>query len=446
MVKSKNMKKFSISVIGLGFVGLTLAVVNAKNGFKTVAIDVDANKIRNCKLGKPYFYEPLLKNYLLESIKTNKIQFTDNFNDVLKTDIIFITVGTPSSKDGKIDLSNLKKVVTKLAKTLKNKRTKHLIVIKSTVIPTTTSHLVSKAFCSLKNVGIVVNPEFLREGSAIRDLLNPHLLVIGSNKKQDEKKLEQYFKMFYKKKHEILRTNFTTAELIKYANNAFLATKLSFINSIANICQSLPNTDVDTIAKAIGKDSRIGPLFLKAGPGFGGSCLPKDLNALIKFSEKFDNVNTLFVAVKDVNESQPLRIVSLMKKMQILGSKKIVSILGLSFKKDTDDIREAISVKLVSHLVKRGLKIRVHDPVAISNFKKIFGQKISYFKNISQCLEGSHCCIILTDWDEYKLLKPSDFKKMKKINIIDARRILDPKSFSKFNFKAIGLGNEYVRT
>jgi len=295
MVKSKNMKKFSISVIGLGFVGLTLAVVNAKNGFKTVAIDVDADKIRNCKLGKPYFYEPLLKNYLLESIKTNKIQFTDNFNDVLKTDIIFITVGTPSSKDGKIDLSNLKKVVTKLAKTLKNKRTKHLIVIKSTVIPTTTSHLVSKAFCSLKNVGIVVNPEFLREGNAIRDLLNPHLLVIGSNKKQDEKKLEQYFKMFYKKKHEILRTDFTTAELIKYANNAFLATKLSFINSIANICQSLPNTDVDTIAKAIGKDSRIGPLFLKAGPGFGGSCLPKDLNALIKFSEKFDNVNTLFV-------------------------------------------------------------------------------------------------------------------------------------------------------
>jgi len=440
------MKKPTIAVIGLGFVGLSLAVVNAKKGFNTLAIDVNKKKLKSYKDGEPDFYEPLLKKYLRDSIKTNKIQFTDKINKVSNSDIIFITVGTPSSKNGKINLNYLNNVINKLIKILKGKKQKRLIVIKSTVIPTTTSKFVSKPFRSLKNVGIVVNPEFLREGNAIKDLLNPHLIVIGANQKEHGKKLEKYYRIFYKKKFEILQTDFTTAELIKYTNNAFLATKISFINSIANLCQNLPNVDVETIAKAIGKDDRIGPLFLKAGPGFGGSCLPKDLNALISFSSKFDNVNTLFKAVKDVNETQPLRIISIMKKMGLLSAKKTVSILGLSFKKDTNDLREAISVKLVRQLMRSGLKIKVHDPMAIPNFKNIFSYKISYFNDISKCLTGSHCCIILTDWDEYKRLKPKDFTKMKGRNIIDARRVLNPSNFSKFNFKAIGLGSKVVRT
>ena len=441
------MKKPSISIIGLGFVGLSLSVVNAKNDFYTVAIDVNKEKLKNYKENKLDFYEPLLKKYLQEANHQNKIRFSHELDDILKTDITFITVGTPSSPNGKIDLSNLRDVITKLAKKLKRKKKRHLVVIKSTVIPTTTLHFVSKILHPLKNVGIVVNPEFLREGNAINDLLNPHLIVIGANQKKDGDELESYYKLFYKKKHETLRTDFTTAELIKYANNAFLATKISFINSIANICQNLPGADVETVAKAIGKDSRIGPLFLKAGPGFGGSCLPKDLSALINFSDKFKDVNTLFKAVREINDAQPFRIISLIKQLGLFKNKDIISILGLSFKKDSDDVREAISVKLVRNLIRNGFKVKVHDPMATKNFKRIFRNKISYFKDVSDCLEDSTCCVLLTDWDEYKKLKPSDFiKTMKNPNIIDARRVLDPKLFSKLNFHAIGLGNVNVRT
>jgi UDPglucose 6-dehydrogenase len=435
------MKNPSIGVIGLGFVGLTLAVVNAKKGFNTIAMDVNKTKIENYKKSNLDFFEPKLDYYSKQSIKKKKIFFTNNFEDISKADIIFVTVGTPSLKNGQINLSNLKSVILKLKKLFKNKKSKHLIVIKSTVIPTTTSNIIFKELKLLKNIGLVVNPEFLREGSAIDDLLTPHLIVIGSRNKKDANKLEDYYKLFYKKKIEIIKTDFSSAELIKYTNNAFLATKISFINSIANICQNIPNTDVNIISKAIGKDSRIGPLFLQAGAGFGGSCLPKDLNALINYSKKFDNVNSLFTAVKEVNDLQPKRIISLMKKDGILSKNKTVSILGLSFKKNTDDIRESISIKLVNHLLKHELEIKVHDPMAINNFKKIFSNKISYFNDVNECVKNSDCCIILTDWDEYKKLKVNDFKKMKEKTIIDGRRILDATKFSSCNFKAIGLGN-----
>ena len=199
---------------------------------------------------------------------------------------------------------------------------------------------------------VVVNPEFLREGKAIKDILEPHLIVIGQYNKKSGDLLEKYYRSFYQKLPEIIRTDLTTAELIKYANNAFLATKISFINSIANICQKIPEADVNTVAHAIGKDSRIGPLFLNAGPGFGGSCLPKDLNGIIKFSDDLGNLNKLFKAVKQVNDTQPDRIIELMKEMKVLSPKKTVSILGLAFKKDTDDIREAVSEKLVRRIRK----------------------------------------------------------------------------------------------
>ena len=436
------MKKPSISVIGLGFVGLSLAVVNAKKGFDTVAIEKNNDKLEKISSGNPDFYEPKLKSYLLHAIKAKKITFTDDLNQVLKTDITFLTVGTPPSKKGEIDLSQIKKVTAELARILKKKKSRHLIVIKSTVIPGTTQNIILKKFKNLKIANIVTNPEFLREGNAINDLVNPHLIVIGENTKKGGDFLERYYRIFYKKLPEILRTNLTTAELIKYANNAFLATKISFINSVANLCQNITGADVNTVAYAIGKDSRIGPLFLKAGPGFGGSCLPKDLSAFIKFSEKFKDTDILLKAVKEVNQSQPFRILEIMKQMKVLGERKTISILGLAFKKDTDDIREAVSVKLVRELIKKHLIIKVHDPMAINNFKSIFGNKISYHNTIASCLKNAACCILLTEWDQYQKLEPNDFKiNMKTPNIIDARRILEPTKFSKLNFKAIGLGN-----
>ena len=229
--------------------------------------------------------------------------------------------------------------------------------------------------------------------------------------------------------------------MIKYANNAFLATKISFINSIANICQKLPLVDVNTIAHAIGKDPRIGSQFLQAGPGFGGSCLPKDLSALIKFTDKFHDLNSFFKAVENVNHLQTSQVIQMLKSMKLFDSKKIIAVLGLAFKKDTDDLREAVSIKLVKNLLKKRLNIKVHDPMAIENFKKIFGNKVSYYTKIVDCIKGANCCIILTEWNDYKNLNPGLLKKnMKDLNIIDTRRILDPSKFKEFNFKAIGLG------
>lgn len=431
-----------ISVVGLGFVGLSLAVVNAKYGFYTIGIDNNKNKLKNILAGNPEFFEPNLEYYLKDSISKKTISFSSDLREVLKSDITFVTVGTPSRNDGKIDLSNLRSVVTNLSKILRKKRKNHLIVIKSTVVPTTTQNLILPLIQNNSKVGIVVNPEFLREGNAIRDLVKPHLIIIGYENSSDFDTLKNYYRLFYKNPPEILKTSPTTAEMIKYSNNAFLATKVSFINTIANICQNLPSVDVNKVAYAIGKDPRIGPQFLNAGPGFGGSCLPKDLSALIKFTDKFGKTNELLKTVKEVNQLQPSKILDILQNMNLLKSKNKISVLGVAFKKDTDDLREAVSIKIVNGLLKKGLKVSVHDPMAIDNFRKIFGKKIDYHSNVNECLKNSDCCLILTEWDEYRNLKPSLFKKyMKKTNLIDARRILDPVKFSKLNFKAIGLGS-----
>jgi len=236
MIKKKS--KPIISVIGMGFVGLSLAVVNAQKKFETIGIDIDKKKIKELQEGKTPFFEPNLKQFLKNSLKSKKILFTENLHEILNSDITFITVGTPTKKNGEINLSQLQTVISKLSKILKAKKSAHLIVIKSTVAPLTTlKHVIPKF--KQKTVSIVFNPEFLREGNAVQDLLEPHLIVIGEQKNSGEK-LVKYYKQFYGRQPEILRTGFTTAEMIKYTNNAFLATKISFINSIANICQNLP--------------------------------------------------------------------------------------------------------------------------------------------------------------------------------------------------------------
>ena len=440
-----ELKKLRVSVIGLGFVGLSLAVTNAKKGFVTIGVDIEDKKISRLKNGNPYFFEPSLTNYLKSSLKSGKIQFTTEVKKaILETDITFLTVGTPLLSSGKIDLSYVKKASKEIKSILISKKKFHLVVIKSTLPPLTTSNVIFPIFKNLvnkKKMSLLVNPEFLREGYAIKDILNPHLIVIGEQDKKSGNILEEYYKDFYKTAPEIIRTSFSSAELIKYANNAFLATKISFINSIANLCQKIPDSDVNTISYSIGKDVRIGPLFLQAGPGFGGSCLPKDLVGIINFSKNLNIQNNFFQAVKEVNELQPKKIIELMKKMNLYNKRKVIAILGLAFKKDTDDVREAVSGKLIKKIISSGLNVKVHDPMAMNNFKKKFGDKITYCEKIKNCLENTDCCIILTEWDIYRNLKQKDFiKYMRTPNVIDARRILDPNKFTKINFVAIGRG------
>jgi len=436
------MKKPKISIIGLGFVGLTLAAVSAKKGFDTIGIDIDSKKLIKNRKGVSDFYEPKLEEFLKESIKREKIKFTNDFKEISKTDITFVTVGTPSSNDGRINLSFMETAISSIIEILKTKKEKHTVVIKSTVVPTTTLHVIYPKFKKMKNVKLIVNPEFLRESLAIEDLLNPHLIVIGESKSGDSLELKKYYESFYKNCPEILITDFSSAEMIKYANNTFLATKISFINSIANICQNIPNADVKTIAYAIGKDPRIGSLFLNAGSGFGGSCLPKDLSALIEFSKKINYSNSILKSVKKVNEEQPKQIIEIIKKMGIYKKGNTISILGTAFKKNTDDVRDSKAIPLVKILLKDCMKVKIHDPMALDNFRKIFHAKIKYCKTVSDGISDSHCCIIMTGADEYKNLAPKDFQKnMKKVNVVDAIRILDHKKFKNMSFSAIGLGD-----
>lgn len=441
-----------LSIIGLGFVGLSTAAVLAHKGQKVTGVDIDEKRLTAIKSGVMPFYEPKLEEFLKTSLDNGNLQITQNIEEAIqRTEITFLTVGTPSYSDGRINLSYLENAITSVGNALKNKSDFHLVVVKSTVVPLTTTSMVlplleqKSGKKSGIDFGVVVNPEFLKEGSAIDDTLNPHLIVIGSSDSKSGNILENFYKRFYgNEMPELIRTNTNTAELIKYANNAFLSTKISFINMIANMCQQISNVDVEDIAKAIGKDPRIGSQFLKAGPGFGGSCFPKDLNALIKFSESVKYEPTLLKATRDTNENQTSVILNLAEKtMGTVISGKKIAILGLSFKKDTDDVRESVSLKIIKKLIDQSCMVNVHDPMALNNTKKIFSDNISYFDDPFVCMNDCDCCILMVDWDKYKLLEPEQFiKKMKKPVLIDARRVLDPNKFinSSVTFAATGLG------
>ena len=434
-----------IAIIGLGFVGLSLTSVLASKGFNVVGIDVDKEKCRNISNGVLPFFEPDLEKTLKKGLK-NKLQIENDVSVVQDCDLIFVTVGTPQNKTGAIDLSIIKKAMKSLGKSIRKTKKQHIILVKSTVVPGTMKDVIlpilennSKKKAG-KDFGLISNPEFLQESTAIRDTEFPHAVVLGGYKTKFMKNIEKFFTKLHPKT-PIIITNHQTAEMIKYANNSFLATKISFINQLSNICQKIPGANIDDIAKTIGLDPRIGKLFLNAGPGYGGSCLPKDMKALIKF-EKIAGVKpTLLNAVEDVNTKQLEEVISIAKKkLGILESKKI-TILGTSFKPNTDDIRDSIAIELIKKFLKRKVKVTVHDPRAIDNTKNEFKKKINYAKSISDAILGSQCVIIMTQWKQYEKLTNNDFKQMKKKLIIDCRRMLAEKQLDA-DYYAIGLGKE----
>jgi UDPglucose 6-dehydrogenase len=292
-------------------------------------------------------------------------------------------------------------------------------------------------------LGLASNPEFLAEGSAIKGTLQPDKIVIGAFDTKSGATLTKLYRRIYSKiKIPTIVTDPTTAETIKYASNAFLATRVSTINTIANICQRVPNADVETVAKAIGLDPRIGRLYLKAGPGYGGSCFHKDLQALISFSRSLNYDPLLLAAVEEVNQRQASEIVNLSKKL--LGSldNRRIAVLGLAFKKDTDDIREAPSLRVIDELLKDGASVSAYDPMALENARRVLSEKVELMDDAISCLKGADCCILMTEWDEFRRLKPNDYKSsMKAPNIVDARRIIKRDDFDEFNYLAIGLGS-----
>jgi UDPglucose 6-dehydrogenase len=382
------------------------------------------------------------------AVKKKLLDATSEISVAADTDTTFLAVGTPGQQDGSIDLSYIKNATEDLGNVLREKRRYHLVVVKSTVVPGTTNGTVRRFLeeSSSKTVGtelgLCANPEFLKEGTAINDALHPDKIVIGSNDKKSAAELTKLYRLFYGSKlPPMILTSPEAAELVKYASNAFLATKVSFINTIANIAEQTPGVDVGTIAEAIGLDPRIGGLFLKAGPGYGGSCFHKDLQALINYSQNKNYDPVLFRATEETNEQQANRVVRIAEKLLGSLSSKRVAVLGLAFKKDTDDIREAASIRVINQLKKKGARVVAYDPMAIPNTKKTLSDQIDYAENAYSALKGADCAIIMTEWDQIRKLKPKDFQAyMKTPNLVDARRIYNPEDFSGLNYASIGLG------
>jgi UDPglucose 6-dehydrogenase len=439
-----------ISVVGTGYVGLCTAVAFATKGNQVITSTRDKQKAASINKGTPPFYEPDLEETLQKVVKEGRLTCTLKRQEaVLDTDVTFIAVATPSKQDGSIDLRHIEEATKEIGQALNKKDTYHLVVVKSTVAPGTTENTVkpilekhSHKHCG-NNLGLCMNPEFLREGSALYDTLYPDRIIIGEHDNKSGSTLETQYREFYAEKMPpLIRTNLPTAELIKYASNSLLATKISFINTMANICEKTPGADATTVAKGMGLDKRIGPLFLNAGLGYGGSCFPKDVKALIAYSKNLGYNPKLLETVENVNQTQPYRAIELCKSLigDLKGKK--IAILGLSFKPNTDDMREARSVPIINQLLKEGTRIKAYDPAAMAKAKSIFKNKIRYASSPVECLKDADCCIIVTEWDEFKKLKPEDFKRsMRQPILIDGRRIYNPEEFTqKLKFAAIGLG------
>ena len=434
-----------IGIIGLGFVGLSFGSVLASKGHSVIGVDVDKEKLKKIKDGVIPFYEPGLQSILKKALKKD-LKVSSSISDVEKCSLIFVTVGTPQKRSGEIDLTMVKNVIDKIGKLLSKTQHKPIIIIKSTVIPGTTRDVILSILQRVsgkkvgKDFGLVTNPEFLRETMAVHDTLYPHVIVLGGDNNSFLKKVKRFY---YNLHHNvpIVLTNYGTAEIIKYANNSFLATKISFINQIASICEKIPDADIDDVSRTIGLDPRIGKLFLDAGPGYGGSCLPKDIKAIIDFSTKTGVNPTLLTAVEKTNKQQIDSIIKLIKQNvgKINGEK--IAVLGIAFKPETDDIRDSASVELVNRLVKLGGKISIHDPKAIENARKIFRDKVKYIKSVSAVVKDCNCAVIMTAWNEYKKINNESIKHMNTKFIIDSKRIVSNKNLNAKYF-AIGLGQK----
>jgi len=405
-----------LSIIGTGYVGLVTAACFAKLGHSVICVDIDPEKVQKINKGNSPIYEQGLDNLLLTY--KERITATMDYEDALKnTDVTFLCVGTPSLKDGSLDVSYLKEATQHIATILKDKKTWHLIVVKSTVLPGTTQQIVlpllehhsgKKAGADF---GLAMNPEFLKEGVAIQDFLQPDRIVIGSYDPRSRTTLRELYKNF---SCPFVETSLSAAEMIKYASNAFLATKISFINEIGNLCKKL-GIDTYEVATGMGLDNRIGRSFLDSGIGWGGSCFPKDVDALITWAKEINEPARIIESVKEVNTDQPLRLVTLLKKYIPALKGKTIGILGLAFKPDTDDIRESRAIPIIKELLKNGAHIKAYDPQAMNNFKALY-PTIEYCTKATDVLSAD-AILITTRWKEFTTLNYQG-----KI-VIDGRRL-----------------------
>ena len=431
----------NICVIGAGYVGLITALCFGKKENKVICVEKDLEKLSMLKKGTPTIFEEGLEELLKECLSVNSVQFTQNIAlGIRSSDIIFIAVGTPTKENWDVDTEQVEQVIDLISPYIDKYK---IIVTKSTVPVGTQKYIKSKLLenhVSQEYFDVVSNPEFLREGKAIYDFFNGDKIVVGCESQKAEEVMKNLYEPF---KIKIVVTNPETAELIKYTSNAILSVKISFMNEIANLCNKV-GADIDVIAYALGLDKRISPLFLKAGIGYGGSCFPKDTKALVKISENYNCDLKIVKSTVDVNERQRVLPVKILREHYEELEGKTVAILGLTFKPDTDDIREAPSLYIIEKLLKNKVKIKAYDPMVSKEIKSIF-PNIIYCDDMYECLVGSDAMIICTEWSEFYNIDLNKVRElMKESVIIDGRNILDMKKIKEVNIKAyysIGKGN-----
>ncbi len=433
----------NIAVVGSGYVGLITGACFAEFGLNVTCVDNDKKKIKTLQKGQVPFYEPGLEDLLLKNIKAKRMHFTSNLAEAVESSlVIFIAVGTPPKADGSADMSYVKAVAKEIAQNTKSYK---VIVTKSTV-PVGTGEVITKIMKKhleeKVDFDVVSNPEFLREGAGIEDFMRPNRVVIGTSSSQATAIMKDLYSPLYLIEAPIVITDVKTAELIKYASNAFLATKISFINEIANLCESV-GADVQTVSRGMGLDRRIGSKFLHAGPGYGGSCFPKDTQALSKIGKENKVALGVIDATIKANDFQKEHTAD--KILKILGKVKgdTVAVLGLSFKPNTDDMRDAPSLLIIKKLLKAGAKVNATDPVAMKEAKKIL-PKVTFTNDVYAAVKGAEAVIIVTEWNEFRNLDLDKIKKLMKGKLFfDLRNIYDPKKLTKkgFEYHCIGRGN-----
>jgi len=429
-----------LCMIGTGYVGLVSGVCFSDLGNDVVCVDRDVRKIENLKKGVIPIYEPGLDELILKNYHNKKLKFSTNLNEaILNSDIIFICVGTPTKKNGNgADLSQIYNVAKEIRKSI----SKFKIIITKSTVPVTTGDEIERIISqkvSKKNFSVVSNPEFLREGEAIRDFTYPDRIVIGTNDKKSNKILKNLYSPLVSKGAKYINTDRRAAELIKYASNAFLATKITFINELANLCEKI-DVNIEDISIGMGLDKRIGGRFLRAGPAYGGSCFPKDTKAIVSTADKFQ---TDLSVIKSVIKSNDNRSLLLLKRVfDILKYKiknKKICFLGVTFKANTDDMRDSPSLSMIPSLVKKGAKINYFDPTGEKDdFRKL--KNINFSNNIESAVKDSDLIIIHTEWNDFKSINFNKLVKNKKFIIFDMRNIYEVKKMKELKIKYFGLG------
>lgn len=430
----------NICVIGTGYVGLVTGTCFADFGVNVSCVDKDVDKIDMLKRGEIPIFEPGLKELVDKNISQHRLTFTTELSESIKKSlVIFIAVGTPPKDDGSADLSYIEEVARTIAKNLNGYK---VIVTKSTV-PVGTGSLIEKIIESEQGgnhkFDVASNPEFLREGSALEDFMRPNRVVIGARSQQAKAILKDLYSPLYLIETPFIETDIETAELIKYASNAFLATKISFINEIANICERV-GADVHMVAKGMGLDQRIGSKFLHPGPGYGGSCFPKDTMAITKIAKGCGYTFTIVESVIEVNERQRALMIDKIKGLTGDLAGKTIGVLGLTFKPNTDDIRESPAIDIVNMLIAEGASIRAYDPAGMEHSRKIL-PSIKYCDDSYEVATGSDALLILTEWNQFRKLDLSKVKSLlKSPKVIDLRNIYEPANMEGMGFEYISVG------